>query len=662
MRFFRKLGLALAALAVPAAAQAPSELRPKLPLGPTKQVSAPATVPTVNASPASLTKTDVDAWLDGFMPYAMASGDLPGAVVVVVKDGHVLTERGFGFADRKARKPVDPARTLFRPGSISKLFTWTAVMQQVQAGKIDLDADVNTYLDFKIPPAFGKPITMRNLMTHTAGFEETVKYLITANPKLLKPLDQVLKRWVPDRIYAPGAMPAYSNYGASLAGYIVERVSGEKFEDYIQRHIMAPLGMNHSSFAQPLPENLLAGMAKAYQPGVDEPRPYELIPLSPAGALAATGDDMAKFMIAHLSNGGPLLNPETVRLMYAPANTAVPGLPPMALGFYHEDRNGQVIVAHGGDTNYFHSDLHLYPQSNVGFFVAFNSVGKDGAAHTVRTRLFHEFTDRYFPVTPPTLPTAATAKEHGAAIAGHYYSSRGSQHNWLKFISVVGETKVSLNPDNTITVSDFVDPAQNPKKWREVGPWQWQEVGGTSQLNAVVKDGKVVSFLGGDMPQILLFLPASPGMNAGWIMPALFLSLGVSLLMGLGWPVVALIRRSYGYKPALTGRALQLHRATRITAWLFLVIAGGWTVIVSSISNNLEAFNGGMDLPMRLLQLLTLVATVGTALACWNAYVTYRAPDRRWWKYGWAALFALCALFLVWLAFAMHLVTASLNY
>jgi len=255
MRFFRKLGLALAALAVPAAAQAPSELRPKLPLGPTKQVSAPATVPTVNASPASLTKADVDAWLDGFMPYAMASGDLPGAVVVVVKDGHVLTERGFGFADRKARKPVDPARTLFRPGSISKLFTWTAVMQQVQAGKIDLDADVNTYLDFKIPPAFGKPITMRNLMTHTAGFEETVKYLITANPKLLKPLDQVLKRWVPDRIYAPGAMPAYSNYGASLAGYIVERVSGEKFEDYIQRHIMAPLGMNHSSFAQPLPAN-----------------------------------------------------------------------------------------------------------------------------------------------------------------------------------------------------------------------------------------------------------------------------------------------------------------------------------------------------------------------------------------------------------------------
>jgi CubicO group peptidase (beta-lactamase class C family) len=662
MRFFRKLGLALAALAMPAIAQAPSELRPKLPLTSAKPVSAPATLPTVNNSPASLTKADVDAWLDGFMPYALASGDIPGAVVVVVKDGQVLTERGFGYSDRKARTPVDPEKTLFRPGSISKLFTWTAVMQQVQAGKIDLDADVNTYLDFKIPPAFGKPITMRNLMTHTAGFEETVKYLITANPKIVKALGPTLERWVPNRIYAPGTMPAYSNYGASLAGYIVQRVSGEKFEDYIQHHIMVPLGMTRSSFAQPLPANLLAGMSKAYEPGKEDPRPYELIPLSPAGALAATGGDMAKFMIAHLSNGGPLLNPETAHLMYAPANTAVPGLPPMALGFYHEDRNGQVIIAHGGDTNYFHSDLHLYLQSNTGFFVSFNSPGKEGAAHTVRTRLFHEFTDRYFPQKPVDLPTTATAKEHGAAMAGHYYSSRGSQHNWLKFISVIGETKVSLNPDNTITVSDFVDPAHNPKKWREVGPWQWQEVGGTAQLNAVVKDGKVQSFLGGDLPQILLFLPASAGMNAGWIMPALFLSLGVSLLMALGWPVVVLIRRNYGYKPVLSGRALQLHRAARITAWLFLAVAIGWVMIVGSISSNLEAFNGGMDLPMRLLQLLTLVATIGTALSCWNAYVAFTASDRRWWKYGWAGLFALCGLFLVWLAFAMHLVTASLNY
>ncbi len=662
MRFFRKLGLALAALAVPAAAQAPSELRPKLPLAPTKQVSAPATVPTVNNSPANLTKADVDAWLDGFMPYALAAGDIPGAVVVVVKDGQVLTERGFGYSDRKARIPVDPDKTLFRPGSISKLFTWTSVMQQVQAGKLDLDRDINDYLDFKIPPAFGKPITLRNLMTHTAGFEETLKFLITSNPKIVKALGPTLKRAVPNRIYAPGEVPAYSNYGASLAGYIVQRVSGERFEDYVQHHIMAPLGMAHSSFEQPLPPALMADMSKAYQPGNPDPRPFEIIPLSPAGALAATGSDMAKFMIAHLADGGPLLNPETAHRMYAPANAPIPGLPAMALGFYHEDRNGQVIIAHAGDTNWFHSDLHLYLKANTGFFVSFNSPGKEGAAHTVRTRLFEEFTDRYFPQTPANLPTLATAKDHGAAMAGHYISSRGALHDWLKFIGVVGETKVTLNPDNTITVSDFVDPAHNPKKWREVAPWQWQEVGGSQMLGAIVKDGKVTAFLGGGLPQILFYLPAPVGMNAAWILPALFLSLGVALLMALGWPAVALIRRNYGYKPALAGRPLQLYRAARVTAWLFLAVAGGWVVMVSSVSSNLEAFNGGMDMPMRLLQLLTLIATVGTVLSCWNAYVAFTATPRSWWKAGWAALFALCALFLVWFAFAMNLVTISLNY
>ena len=108
--------------------------------------------PTV-AGGHELNKTDVDAWLDGYIPYALARGDIAGAVVVVVKDGQVLTQRGYGFSDVEKRTPVSPETTLFRPGSVSKLFTWTAVMQLVEQGKIDLDKDVNAYLDFKIPRA-----------------------------------------------------------------------------------------------------------------------------------------------------------------------------------------------------------------------------------------------------------------------------------------------------------------------------------------------------------------------------------------------------------------------------------------------------------------------------------------------------------------------------
>ncbi|MEP6679697.1 MAG: serine hydrolase domain-containing protein, partial [Betaproteobacteria bacterium] len=174
----------------------------------------------------ALTAPDVSAWLDGYLPYALGTGDIAGAVVVVVQNGEILTMRGYGFADVARRTPVDPALTLFRPGSVSKLVTWTAVMQQVESGKIDLDADVNRYLDFRIPPRDGKPATMRQLMQHVAGFEEQVKGIISTDGSTVPSYDALLKQWTPSRIYAPGTTPAYSNYGASLAGYIVQRVSG----------------------------------------------------------------------------------------------------------------------------------------------------------------------------------------------------------------------------------------------------------------------------------------------------------------------------------------------------------------------------------------------------------------------------------------------------
>jgi len=227
---------ALAAALVLASPALAEDLKPTLP----PAQPGPSTSPSATGG-AALTESDVSALSDGLIPAAMALGNVAGVVVVVVKDGHVLFQKGYGFADVDKRTPVDPAKTLFRPGSVSKLFTWTAVMQLVDQGKIDLDADINRYLDFTVPAAFGKPVTMRNLMTHTAGFDETYRSLLIGNPKTLEPLRQVVTQNIPARSYPPGEVPAYSNYGATLAGYIVARVSGEKFEDYIQRHIFTPL-------------------------------------------------------------------------------------------------------------------------------------------------------------------------------------------------------------------------------------------------------------------------------------------------------------------------------------------------------------------------------------------------------------------------------------
>ena len=661
MTWFKWALAALAALAIPVAAQSPTQLQPSK----TTTAVLPAQVPATVAGPATghdLSKADVDAWLDGYMPYALKAGGIPGAVVVVVKDGQPLTMRGFGYSDVKTGKPVDPNLTLFRPGSVSKLFTWTAVMQQVQAGKINLDADINTYLDFKIPPRGGKPITMRDLMTHTPGFAETAKYLIKYDTKP-DPLGKVLSRYVPDRIYAPGTMPAYSNYGASVAGYIVQRVSGEEFNSYIQRHIFNPLGMAHSTFIQPLPANLRPLMSKSYEYPSDQPKPYEVIPMAPAGALASSGADMGKFMIAQLANGGPLLNPATAQLMHGRQWNAYSALPGMALGFYHEDRNGLNIIGHGGDTIFMHSDLHLFLDKNVGLFMSMNSAGKNSAVHPLREQLFEDFTDRYFPAPPANLPTTNTALAHGQAMSGHYVSSRAGAFSFMRLLALLGETSVSTDKNGILTASSVTDPSGAPRHWREVGPWIWQEVNGTDKLQAIVDgNGHVQMFSITPYAPIIEFLPAPASLNAGWIIPVGSVALVILLIAALGWPIVALTRRRYKYQSDVSGRRLQLHRATRATAWLYLVVVVGWVLVLSAVNKDLTALNGGMDVWMRLLQLVLIVAIVGSLVSIWNAYAVATSPGRHRVATLWAIVIAIAAALMAWMCVNAGLLTTSLNF
>src|SRR6201996_2282815 len=411
------------------------------------QVAQAQQTPSPPAAP--LTAADVNAWLDGYMPYALKTGDIAGAVVVVVKDGEILTERGYGYADVAARKPVDPKLTLFRPGSVSKLVTWTAVMQQVEQGKIDLDADVNQYIDFKIPARDGKPVTMRELMQHVAGFEEQAKGIMSDNPKALR-FEALLKQWVPERVFAPGSTPAYSNYGASLAGYIVQRVSGESFDDYVEKHIFAPLDMKYSTFRQPLPANLEPMMSTCYSEASAPAKKFEIVGPAPAGSLSSPGEDMAHFMIAHLQNGeyhgNRILKAETAEMMHNSPLTLLPPLNRMELGFFETNVNGREVIAHLGDTQNFHTSLHLFLKEGVGFYVSFNSPGKAGAVGGLRGALFEDFADRYFPAEENNgTVDAKTAAAHAALLTGRWVNSRGSQSSFISALGLVGQTKVGVD-------------------------------------------------------------------------------------------------------------------------------------------------------------------------------------------------------------------------
>lgn len=644
------LGLAVG---VPAFTQAPP------PLTPVPQAAAPA-LPAVPAGTATLTKADADAWLDGFMPYALARGDVAGAVVVVVKDGQVLTQRGFGYADVAKRTPVDPEKTLFRPGSVSKLYTWAAVMQQVEAGKLDLDADVNRYLDFQIPAYQGKPITLRNLMTHTAGFEEVIKGLL-AFDKPVPSLGDVVKRRIPERIYAPGTTPAYSNYATALAGYIVERVSGMSFDDYVDRNIFGRLGMQYATFRQPLPARLKPFMSQGYELGSGPAKGYELIGMAPAGSAAISGGDTARFMIAHLNQGGPLLSPATAKLMHAPQPSAIPAINTMALGFYEQRINGRRAIAHGGDTVYFHSDLWLFPEENIGLYVSMNSDGKEGVTRVLRGRLFEEFADRYLPAPDKKPPVELpTAKEHAKLLVGTWTNSRRIESSFAKVIGLVGDLKIGLDEDGRPLIPALTTAGGAPRKLIEVAPFVWQDAYGHERLAAQVVDGKVVRWSFGEVSPFMIWYRTPAALDSAWLLPALLFGIGVVLLTALSWPAGWIARRRYAAPLALQGEALRTARAVRAFAWIVLLVLIGWAMVVAGIEN-FEA-HGSNDWLILLLQVAGTLAFFGLfGLSLWNAWVVWRGK-RGWFAKLWSILLVLGASAILWTALVYRLISLGTEY
>ena len=614
-----------------------------------------ASIGTAAAATPELTQSDADAWLDGFMPFTLESNDIAGAVVVIVKDGQVLTQRGFGYADIAARKRVDPATTMFRAGSISKLFTWTAVMQLVEQGKIDLDADVNQYLDFKIPPYQGKPITVRNLMTHTPGFEEAIKGGIRFSGPVPS-LGEVLKRMLPARVYAPGTTPAYSNYGAGVASYIVQRISGIPFEDYVERNIFAPRNMSHASFRQPLPAELAPFMSQGYPKASEDPKPYELISIPGAGSLAVSAADMAKFMIAHLNQGAGLMKPETALLMHDPTHETLPGTNRMALGFYEMQINGLSAIAHGGDLNFFHSDMWIFPTKNVGLFVSMNSAGTHSATEAIRIALFEQFGDRYFPAANTAAPVELpTAKEHARMLAGSYISSRGFFTNFIDVLNFVGQVKITLDKDGRPLVPAIL--GGEPKKWIEIAPFVWQDAYGHARLGAKVENGRVVRWSLNPVSPFMVWDRAAWYRNAAWLMPLFLAALAVIGLTALSWPIGALSRRRFGVAMALSGPDLRSYRWVRGLSWAVLAAFCGWALLFVSLESE-----ANLDGAIWLLEIAGTVGFFGLfGAALWNLQRVWRS-NRGWFAKLWSALVVLAALLSLWVTLSFHLISFGARY
>ncbi len=568
--------------AVPAKTAAPATASAPAAISETK-TGAVVSLPAAHA----LEKADLEAFFDGLVPLQMERSDVAGATVLVMKDGKELLKKGYGYSDLAKKTAVDPDTSMFRLASISKLFTWVSVMQLAEQGKLDIDADVNKYLDFQIAPAFGKPVTLRNLMTHTGGFEEVLHDIIFVDPRSAHTLRDFLIHNQPRRMYPPGEIPAYSNYGVGLAGYIVERVAAEPFEQYVSEHIFLPLGMKHSSFNQPMTSELAPYVSDGYRDTTEKPAiGFEIFNPAPAGGISSAAGDMEKFGLA-LLNGGELdghriLKTETRDLMWTRQFGTSDSLPPLCMGFYQTWRNNLHFIGHDGDLIAFHSMFLLEPSQKLVLFVSYNSAG---SATKNRAELLDGFADRYFPAyTAPAFQTVPV--EQLKDIDGNFQSTRRADSTKLAMGNPGGQSVFSVDKDGVLKIDTSKDLRGHTRKWKPIGKDLWQAEDEQARLFAIRDSG-------GKVVRIAVNFPGVQLQRVPWYENKAFVGIaaGVSVLIVLFVVAASLIRFTrrlfFGKRPPLQPQpgTVWINLGPRLAAFTWFIVMICFIALAASLQN-----------------------------------------------------------------------------
>ncbi|GAA3017347.1 serine hydrolase domain-containing protein [Streptosporangium longisporum] len=569
-------------------------------------LSLPAVRPPAAAASAHVPDTRrLAGFFDTAVPAALEAHHVPGAVVSVVGAGKTLFSKGYGLADRENGTPFDPGTSLVRIASITKLFTWTAVMQQVQRGRLDLHADVNRYLtSFRVPATYPRPITLAQLMDHTAGFEDSAIGVGARTKADVPPLDRYLAERMPARIRPPGEVSAYSNHGAALAGHIVSQVSGKPYDRYVQDHILDPLGMRHSTASEPVPAHLAAGQARSYdhEDGTYRRKPFVFDTLPPDGSISATADDMARFMIAHLENGPPVLDEPTTRLMHRRSFAADPRIDGYAHGFKEQTVNGHRVIMHDGSWEGFQSALLLVPGAGIGLFVSTNGTGGVDAV----SELVPAFFDRFLPGdrAAPSAPPGRTA----APVAGFYRPARTVESTIEKVLTLTGSSRLRITDGGRLAFKGMT--------WSPLAPGLYQQDGGSQRLAFVTNDAGV-TYAATDGPAYEL-IPWWETPPANLVVVLVFAVTALTAVLGL--PSAAALRRLRG-RPAAAPRAW---RAARLLAGLAGITGLVFVVVFALMLTGETSILYGVPVSLRILLLLPplflalTVAAIATTVIAWR--------------------------------------------
>jgi len=620
-------------------------------------IAAPLAVAEPQA-PLPLTAANVGDVVDPLMAEWIGRHKGPGAVVVVVaRDGPVFA-KGYGFADIGAKKPFTADATLVRPGSISKLFTGIAVMQLVDAGRLDLDRDVNAYIDFAVPaPDGGVPVTLRRLLTHRAGFEEHMKGLFSRGPEP-EPLGRWLADNLPRRLFPNGDVEAYSNYGVALAGYVVERASGEPFDAYVQRHILDPLGMRHSTFRQPLPDELAPLMAKGYRASDQPPLGFfETIAASPAGALSATGADMGRFIRA-LLNGGELdgariLPKARLDEMMAPASATPAGY--LGLVFIGTKLAGHDAIGHGGGTLTFYSDLTLFPAQGIGVFVSRDGLGelKGAGAATQLASVPSVLAERFLPKASDAGDGAAAPRADDAAVAGLYHSSRRAESSWIRLYDLFLQRVVRIDRDGNARVVPAIWPFGKGETFRRVGRNLYE---GPANIRVAVMDDGAGPYLA--HPAVRL-QRVPWWLDARWIAPAFAASVAIVLLTLLSWPVAAIWRRWRRRRWGRDGRDRRKFRVVRLVLLVDAIVIAAATALAIG---DRTVLNAALDPLLLVLYGLAWLGVLGAIVAFLAAAFFWRHGVGTRWSRIHHSLIAAATVVIAWFFVTFHIAGTTLIY
>ena len=459
------------------------------------QPPAAAPAPTARLAPGTpIPPAELEALVDGAVRQAMADDHVPGVAVSVVQSGQPVLKKGYGFAAMAPARPVDPDATLFRVGSISKLFTWMTVMKEVEHGRMRLDGSVNLYLPEPLQvrdQGYARPVELRDLMTHSAGFEDkALGRLFERDPGAVRPLAKYLRQEKPRRVRPAGTLPEYSNYGAALAGAAAAQVTGKPYEDLVEAEIIRPLGLAHTSFREPYPAD--AGLPAPLSPGLAaqmaqglrwtgagyEPQPFEYTSqLAPAGSASSTAGDMARFMQLILAGGAldgiAVYGPQTAQAFRTVTLRSGPGIDGWASGFMQRRLPGGFDgFGHEGGTLNFRANLVTVPALNLGIFIAGDSAGAQALVEHLPSLIVTRFYAAAAAAPTSGAPELAAGRR---AYAGTYIPENRRYGGLEQFVSLLsGEVHVGVSRDGRLVVmdreaGDAFAPGDGPATFREIG-------------------------------------------------------------------------------------------------------------------------------------------------------------------------------------------------